>query len=119
MPGGDRTGPEGRGPRTGRAAGYCSGSGVPGHANPEGRGRGFGTGRGRGYGRGWRHRSYATGLTGRDRAATAGDVDPSVRVPVVERGREFTSLLDRTHRLEEALTEIRERLDRFGAGPAD
>jgi hypothetical protein len=54
MPGGDRTGPLGTGPRTGRAAGYCSGSGMPGYANPvPGRGFGMGFGRGRGgWGRG-------------------------------------------------------------------
>jgi len=62
MPGGDRTGPAGGGPRTGRGAGYCSGAGVPGYANPVerlGLGRGF-----RGGGRGWRHMFYATGLPG-------------------------------------------------------
>lgn len=52
MPGGDRTGPFGAGPRTGRAAGYCAGYGMPGYANPIG-GRGFGMGYGRGYGRGF------------------------------------------------------------------
>jgi len=53
MPGGDKTGPWGLGPRTGRAAGYCRGNNVPGYANP-GYGRGFGRGRGRGFGRGFR-----------------------------------------------------------------
>ena len=59
MPGGDRTGPMGAGPRTGRAAGFCAGYGVPGYANPHGNwgygfgfGRGFGRGMGRGFGRG-------------------------------------------------------------------
>ncbi|MBN1272687.1 MAG: DUF5320 domain-containing protein [Candidatus Aminicenantes bacterium] len=56
MPGGDRTGPWGAGPRTGRAMGYCSGYSVPGYMNPgPGWGRGFGRGygMGRGGGRGW------------------------------------------------------------------
>jgi len=58
MPRGDRTGPWGAGPMTGRAAGYCAGYSVPGYANPvggygRGRGRGFGRGWGRGFGRGW------------------------------------------------------------------
>jgi hypothetical protein len=78
MPGGDRTGPVGMGPRTGRVAGYCGGFGMPGYAN-RGMGRGFGMGfgrggagwgRGRGFGgggRGWRHRFYATGQPGRMR----------------------------------------------------
>lgn len=34
MPGGDGTGPMGWGPRSGRAAGYCSGYSRPGYANP-------------------------------------------------------------------------------------
>ena len=45
MPGGDRTGPQGMGPMTGRRMGYCSGYNSPGYANPGPRrffGRGFG-----------------------------------------------------------------------------
>ncbi len=46
MPGGDRTGPRGEGPMTGRGMGYC----VEGSATPMrgsfGMGRGFGRGRG-------------------------------------------------------------------------
>jgi hypothetical protein len=54
MPRGDRTGPRGLGPITGRAAGYCAGYSVPGFMNPiRGFGRGLGRGRGRGFGRGW------------------------------------------------------------------
>lgn len=34
MPRGDGTGPQGLGPMTGRGAGFCSGYGVPGYANP-------------------------------------------------------------------------------------
>jgi len=63
MPAGDRTGPNGFGPMTGRGAGFCAGYSVPGYANPvAGRGYGgYGRGRG-GGGRGWRHNYYATGL---------------------------------------------------------
>jgi hypothetical protein len=59
VPRGDRTGPWGQGPMTGRAAGYCAGYPVPGFMNPIpgfGRKGGFGRGRrgrGRGFGRGW------------------------------------------------------------------
>ena len=51
MPAGDRTGPAGLGPMTGRAAGYCAGYPIPGYANPVGGyfGRGFGRGAGWGY----------------------------------------------------------------------
>jgi hypothetical protein len=67
MPAGNRTGPRGMGPMTGRGAGYCSGYEVPGYANP-GAARAFrmGWGVGGGWGRGWRHRNwyYATGVPG-------------------------------------------------------
>ena len=66
MPGGDRRGPAGFGPMSGRRMGYCAGYEVPGFANwgpgrgggfgyGRGMGRGFGAGRGfgRGYGRGF------------------------------------------------------------------
>jgi hypothetical protein len=54
MPRGDKTGPWGAGPMSGRAAGYCAGYPVPGFMNPiRGYGRGFGRGWGRGFGRGW------------------------------------------------------------------
>lgn len=53
MPFGDRTGPAGAGPMTGRAMGYCAGYPVPGYMNPY-PGRFLGRfwclgGRGRGY----------------------------------------------------------------------
>jgi len=59
MPAGDRTGPLGLGPMTGRGMGYCGGFGMPGFMNPWPR-WGFGWGRGRG----WRWRFWATGVPG-------------------------------------------------------
>ena len=62
MPAGDRTGPMGMGPMTGRGTGYCGGYGAPGWGTAMGfrggRGggygfRGRGGGFGRGFGRGW------------------------------------------------------------------
>ncbi len=60
MPRGDRTGPNGMGPATGRGAGFCNSFDRPGYLNGGagtgfGYGRGFGGGRGRGmgYGRGF------------------------------------------------------------------
>ncbi|MDD4095895.1 MAG: DUF5320 domain-containing protein [Oscillospiraceae bacterium] len=54
MPKGDKTGPDGRGPMTGRGTGYCAGFPVPGFQNPGvrgcGRGRGFERGFGKGFG---------------------------------------------------------------------
>lgn len=52
MPGGDRTGPMGAGPMTGRSAGFCAGHGVPGYSNG-------GLGRRMGGGRGWGRRMGA------------------------------------------------------------
>ncbi|MBN1107485.1 MAG: DUF5320 domain-containing protein [Bacteroidales bacterium] len=48
MPRGDRTGPIGQGPFTGRGLGYCKGFDSPGFT----KGMGAGMGRGGGYGRG-------------------------------------------------------------------
>ncbi len=70
MPGGDRTGPEGRGPRTGRGAGYCAGNDEPGSTESgprRGGGFGFGFGRGRGAGWGGRGGGRGLGLGGRGR----------------------------------------------------
>lgn len=63
MPRGDRTGPRGAGPRTGRGLGYCGGYETPEFADPA-FGRGLGWGRGRGGGFGWRHRFFANELPG-------------------------------------------------------
>ncbi len=49
LPRGNRTGPWGQGPRSGRGLGYCSGYSAPGYA----KGSGIGWGRGYGGGRGW------------------------------------------------------------------
>lgn len=58
MPGGDRTGPMGAGPMSGRGAGFCAGNGTPGYSN-----RGFGRGMGRGQmGMGGRFRNGWQGM---------------------------------------------------------
>jgi hypothetical protein len=73
MPFGDRTGPDGLGPKTGRAKGYCSGFSSPGSMNPvPGRGRGFSRGAGPGWvggGHGWRCHYWMTGMPGWARSA--------------------------------------------------
>jgi len=60
MPAGNKTGPQGMGPRTGRGAGYCAGNDSPGYAN-QGFGSGYGSGFGRGFGRGM----FGRGMFGR------------------------------------------------------
>ena len=66
MPYGDRRGPLGQGPLTGRGLGYCGGYDSPGYTKgiPAGRGFGYGYGRGAGYGRGYgwgRGRGFGAG----------------------------------------------------------
>ena len=75
MPRGDGTGPDGMGPMGGRARGFCTGSGAPGNPSlTRARGRGGFRGGCMGFlgrygGRGNRNMFFATGLTGRQRAA--------------------------------------------------
>ncbi len=79
MPRGDRSGPGGAGPMTGRGLGYCAGYPAPGYAaDGYGYGRGAGGygGGGRGGGRGFRHRYYATGVPGWGRAGYAPAYGP-------------------------------------------
>ena len=119
MPGGDRTGPIGMGPMTGRGAGFCAGSGAPGFADPA-PGRGFGMGRGRGRiggggafgggGRGFRRWYYATGLPGWMRFG-ARPTD----FPTADRETEKRRLEALARRLEAELEDLRmqaARLDR-------
>jgi len=128
MPGVDRTGPMGQGPRTGRGLGLC-GPGEP--ARPAegpaiGLGRGAGRGLGRGGGRrgggggqrGWRNWFHATGLTGWQRAAagavaesqSANETPESPSSQAVE--EEAETLRDRIAALEGELAEMKERLDK-------
>jgi len=60
MPRGDRTGPVGAGPRSGRGLGYCGGADGPGYESRLGWRRGWSGGFG------WRHRFFATGRAGWD-----------------------------------------------------
>ena len=117
MPGGDRTGPAGMGPMTGRAAGYCAGYQTPGYANPvAGRGYGFG-GRGRG---GWGRRNgfYATGLFGWQRFGAANPFVGNVPrgsgaftgVPEITKEQELVYLKDQAQYLTGALDDIKKRI---------
>ena len=116
MPGGDRTGPLGAGPRTGRAAGYCAGYNTPGYANPvggwgAGRGGGFGYGAGYGrggYGRGWRHRYLATGIPGR---ALGFGYPYAYGAPRYEAADEKSFLMEQSEYLKTALEDINKRLE--------
>ena len=128
MPGGDRTGPMGMGPMTGRGAGYCAGYGAPGFVSG---GRGFGGG-GRGRGRGWRNWFYATGVPGWQRASWGwpafgfgGGVAPSVppvapsvppvAPPTMSRDQELDLLRRQAEGFAGALDEIRRRIEELEA----
>lgn len=104
MPGGNQTGPMGRGPRTGRAAGFCAGNETPGYANAPagprnvGGGRGFFGGRGRGGrgGGGWRHRhGFASGS------------EPGP----VSKAEELSLLKQQQQSLETELTELKKHIE--------
>lgn len=60
MPRGDRTGPAGQGPMSGRGLGYCAGYSSAGFTRGYGAGMGWGggMGRGRGFGRGYGYGYY-------------------------------------------------------------
>ncbi|MBW2631732.1 MAG: DUF5320 domain-containing protein [Deltaproteobacteria bacterium] len=122
MPSGDRTGPAGMGPMTGRVAGYCAGYSAPGFANSiPGGGFGWGFGRGAGFGRGggWGHRNqfYATGLPGWQRAAYsypsyAGTA--SYNAPygqVATKQQELDALKGQAEYLEDSLEGIKQRME--------
>jgi len=117
MPGGDRTGPAGMGPMTGRAAGYCAGYGTPGFANPI-PGRGFGMGRGfggRGFGgggHGWRHWFRATGLPGWQRF---GGYPAPYQKPDPETEKQM--LAEQAESMQSELDLIKKRLNEIESGP--
>ena len=112
MPFGDRTGPAGLGPRTGRGAGFCGGFGVPGFLNRGGGFGFFGGGRGRG-GRGWRNQFYATGLTGWQRGfgwPWGAQGAPGLPSAGPSRDEELGALKDQAGYFESALENIRKRI---------
>ncbi|MHC1624620.1 MAG: DUF5320 domain-containing protein [Methermicoccaceae archaeon] len=108
MPGGDRTGPYGAGPMTGRGLGYCAGFNAPGYTRGVGRGagRGYGGyGRGRGFGRGY---GYGHGAGYGWRAPT---VVPVPVVPAESTEAERNRLDYLAKQLESELEGIKKRLE--------
>ncbi len=123
MPMGDRTGPMGQGPKTGRVAGYCAGMENPGcvHRGP---GSGFGRGGGRGRGgHGWRHRFHAGDLSGEQQVQsslpTAVRPDPATSSggETTEQGSESLQLRQQVGALQEQLTAIQQRIRRLETTP--
>jgi len=117
MPRGDGTGPEGMGPMTGRASGYCAGYSVPGYMNPT---PGYvAHGRGRGGGRGRRYWYNATGMPGGVRAsygypAWGGYAFPQAPYsypPAQAPAREMEMLKQEAEFLHEQLDSIQDRME--------
>ena len=123
MPGGDRTGPAGMGPMTGRSAGFCAGYSVPGYMNPVG-GRGY-WGWGRGGGRGHRNWFYATGIPGWARTgyglpAWSGAGGPlaygvAAFAPGLTTQQELDGLKGQAEYLEDSLDGIKKRIEELEA----
>jgi hypothetical protein len=107
MPGGDKTGPLGMGPISGRGAGYCTGNDVPGFANMGG---GFGRRMG---GRGWRHRFYATGIPGWARGGYGYDFESFrlQRDPRIASRDELNRLRDQANQCESTLKAVNARIE--------
>ncbi|MDA8123648.1 MAG: DUF5320 domain-containing protein [Deltaproteobacteria bacterium] len=115
MPGGDRTGPVGRGPMTGRGAGFCAGYGVPGFSNPGcGMGNaGFG---GRG-GRGRRNRFFATGVPGwRHFSGSPVPGGMSFAAPPEMPQNELEALKGQAQYLEKGLKDLQARMEALASG---
>ncbi len=118
MPRGDKTGPMGAGPMTGRGAGYCAGFDRPGFANmdfaPMGRARGFGGGRGGGRGRGFRNRAYWNAGPGWDQryfgdAPCGQPADPTPSFG--DAGSELDYLKRQSKHLEQSLKRLQGRIE--------
>ena len=117
MPWGDRTGPAGAGPRTGRGAGYCAGFGVPGYMNrPSGMGGGWGGRGGRGGGvYRWRNWFNTTGLPGWARSVGIPGFYSSQAAPgsipgIPDKGQELEGLKSQASIFETELNRIKERI---------
>lgn len=107
MPGGDRTGPMGMGPMTGRGAGFCAGNNRTGWGHRFfGRGMGFRRG-GRGGGFGFRSRFGGAGAVNFPETAARTQDD------------EKQWLQDRTRALEMELEQLRRRMDSMQPDEAD
>ncbi len=123
MPRGDRTGPFGAGPLTGRGMGFCAGYPVPGYMNP-GFGRVFGGGFGRGFGRGYgfRYQYYATGLPGWARAQGYQPYPyyPSAPYPTGYSAKDELELLrNQSKDLKTTLDEISKRINELESDAED
>jgi len=108
MPGGNRTGPLGNGPKTGRAMGVCAGFKVPEYANL-GSGRGCGRGLGRG-GRMGQGRGFGRGF------GFNGVGGPYPEPQNLTSDQEVEALQSQTKYLEDSLKETKQRIEELQNG---
>ncbi|MBN2803206.1 MAG: DUF5320 domain-containing protein [Deltaproteobacteria bacterium] len=110
MPRGDKTGPQGMGPMTGRGAGFCRGFQVPGFMNSVHR-RGFGCGNGfsNGNGFGWRNRTFSGANQGwgfqQSDSFSSNEAGQNMT-----KEQELNVLKEQARYVEESLTNIRKRI---------
>ncbi len=104
MPRGDRTGPMGAGPMTGRGAGWCAGYDRPGFANPA---PWLGLGLGHRGRCGWRNTYYATGLPGWAHAGYGFPPPPPPPAPE----QELSALKAQAQWLGDQLARVKERIE--------
>jgi hypothetical protein len=97
MPGMDRTGPRGEGPRTGWGMGFCGGSRGPDLVPGRGLAHRWGRQGGRGRGRGARGRGLR--LRGAGPVEATGDEVARIESRVVALRTELTDLIDRLEKL--------------------
>jgi hypothetical protein len=124
MPGGDRTGPQGQGPMTGRGLGCCRGAWEsrsaggyyePSRAFGSARGRGGGVGRGMGCG-GGRGMGMGPGRGGGARRAATRDWDAEPLSGGTNQQigpDEISFLKQQANQLADELTRIRQRIEQM------
>jgi hypothetical protein len=105
MPGGDRTGPLGQGPQTGRGLGFCSGDNTAGFTFPR---RRFGLGRG--FGRGFRGRGRGNWWNDPNDAYVASYPMERSAIPQPTKEQEKTYLENLIKGLEEDIKQLRNRI---------
>ena len=78
-------------------------------------------GRGGGRGRGWCHRNcfHATGQTGRQRGLADGPWLAAWCPPVLSKEQEMAALKQQTESMEQALGEVKSRIQELGDTPSE
>lgn len=104
MPRGDKSGPIGQGPMTGRARGYCVGNDVPGYMEER-----SGLGMARGF-RGGRKSGLGRGMAMRHKMRNAAPLEDDL-APTKEEERNYLSR--QAERLKRTLNEVEQRINKL------